>query len=113
MLLLTVAFLWTFVEVYALGTGPTPQLPPEGYVLENLNAKIQWHNGNRTPGYTLQISADDPSFSNKLFLEKEVNGTSHIISDLESGRTYYWRLKKDTFYSPVASFSTANNAINF
>jgi hypothetical protein len=113
LLVLLGAFLWTLVEVYGLGVGPTPQLPPQGYVVENLEAKLQWHNGTRPAGFTLQISQDDPNFSNKLFLEREVSGTTFSVNDLESGHTYYWRLKRADILSATASFKTAPYAINF
>lgn len=113
LLILSGAFLWTIVEVYGLGTGPTPQLPPEGYVVENLEAKLQWHNGNRPAGYTLQVSEDDPQFSQELFLEKEVNGKNFTLNDISAGHTYYWRLKRDKLVSKTASFKTAPYAINF
>jgi hypothetical protein len=107
-------FIWTIIEVYGFGVGPMIQLPPEGYLIENLEARLQWHNGNRPQGYTLQISEDDPSFQGKFFLEKAVTGTTYNINDLEPGHTYYWRLtSKDNRVSKTASFKTAPNAINF
>lgn len=113
LLILCAVFLWTIVEVYALGTGPTPQLPPDGYVIENLKAKLKWHNGNRPPGYTLEISQDDPDFSGELFLEQEVSGTSFKVNNIEPGHTYYWRLKRDDLVSSTLSFKTAPYAIKF
>lgn len=111
--LLSAAFLWTIVEVYGFGTGPTPQLPPEGYLVENLEAKLQWHNGNRPTGYTLQVSEDDAGFTQQLFLEREVSGTTFTLNDISPGHTYFWRLKRDKLVSKTASFKTAPYAITF
>jgi hypothetical protein len=114
LLALLSAFIWTIIEVYGLGVGPMIQLPPEGYVVENLEARLQWNNGNRPQDHTLQISEDDPTFQGKLFSEKQVTGTTQNISDLQAGHTYYWRLKsKDNRVGRTASFKTAPNAINF
>ncbi len=113
LLILSTIFLSTVIEVYVIGTGPTPQLPPEGYVHEHLEARLQWHNGNRPTGYTLQVSEDDPSFTDKLFLEREVTGTTFMLNDITPGHTYYWRLKRDKIISKTASFKTAPNAITF
>ena len=113
LLLLAGAFVWTLIQVYGIGYGPIPQLPPEGYLIENLEAKLQWHNGNRPVGCTLEISEDDPSFSGKLFLEKEVTGHTYTVNNIEPGHIYYWRLKKDNLVSAAASFKTATYAIKF
>ncbi len=113
-LTLIAVFGWTVIEVYGLGVGPMIQLPPEGYVIENLEAKLQWNNGNREPGYTLQVSKDDPSFQGTLFFDRQVAGTSQNLNDLEPGHIYYWRLvSKDNRTSRTASFKTAPYAINF
>ena len=113
LLVLLGIFVATVIEVYGIGSGPTPQLPPEGYLIENLEARLQWHNGNRPTGYTLQVSQDDPSFTEKLFLEREVTGTTFTLNEITPGHIYFWRLKKDNFLSKTASFKTAPYAITF
>ena len=113
LLVLSAIFLTTVVQVYILGVGPTPQLPPEGYLVQHLDAKLQWHNGNLPTGYTLEVSEDDPGFGAPLFLERKVNGTTFNLNDIEPGHVYFWRLKRDNFVSKTASFKTAPYAINF
>lgn len=105
-------FVLTVVQVYVLGIGATPQLPPEGYELQRLEAKLQWHRGTKKEAFTLEVAKDDPTFS-KLELERQVTGTSHLMRDLEPGRTYYWRLVRDDETSATRSFKTSKYAITF
>ena len=96
--LVAVALLATLVvalvQVYATGTGPMPQQPPEGYTVERARASLQWNRGTRTETITLQISIDDPTFSAPK-VDRQVNGTSHSLNDLQRGSTYYWRLVQE------------------
>ncbi len=103
-------FVLTVAQVYVFGVGATPQLPPEGYELQRLEAKLQWHRGNKKGAFTLEV-ADDPSFTD-LVLERQVTGTSHVMRDLKPGQTYYWRLVRDDETSAVRSFKTSNYAMN-
>jgi hypothetical protein len=105
-------FASTVLEVYVFGVGATPQLPPEGYELQELEAKLQWHRGNKEGAFTLQVAVDDPTFS-ELLLERQVSGTTHFMRDLEPGRTYYWRLLRDDEVSATRTFKTSAYAIDF
>ena len=105
-------FVLTVVQVYVFGVGATPQLPPEGYELQRLEAKLQWHRGNKDGAFTLEVAEDDPTFS-ELKLERQVTGTSHVMRDLEPGRIYYWRLVRDDEISATRSFKTSKYAITF
>lgn len=99
-----------FIEVYFIGTGPATQQPPEGYTIQNTNATLQWDRGTKKEPIQLQIAIDDPDFT-ELFVDKEVNGKTHRLNDLEPGHTYYWRLVQGDKPSPVATFKTSAYAI--
>lgn len=101
-----------FFNVYVTGTGPAPQQPPESYTVEQTQATFQWDRGNRTTPITLQVSQDSKSFET-LVLDRKITGTTHTMNNLEPGHTYYWRLVQGDETSPVASFKTAKNAVNF
>jgi len=103
---LVAALAAAFVEVYTTGTGPVPQAPPEGLLVERGRATLQWNRGTRPGPMTLQISLDDPDFAEPI-LERKVNGTSHTLNDLEPGRVYYWRLVHEGEASPAASFEVS------
>jgi hypothetical protein len=88
------------------GVGPMPQYPPEGHTTVKTQVSLQWNKGTREEPITLQVSIDDPTFSEPM-LEKKVGGTSHSMSKLEGGKTYYWRLVQGERPSPVASFKVS------
>ena len=105
-------FATTILQVYVLGVGPTPQQPPEGYELQRLEARLEWHKGNRDGAVTLEVAEDDPTFET-LFMERQVSGTKHTMHNVTPGHTYYWRLKRNDTYSRVCSFKTSKHAIKF
>lgn len=90
-------------KVETSGVPPMPQQPPEGFETVETHVSLQWDKGTREEPITLQVSIDDPDFE-EPFLERKVNGTSHSLSKLEGGKTYYWRLVQDTEPGPTASF---------
>jgi len=98
------------IEVYATGTGPMPQQPPEGYTVERARASLQWNRGTRTEPITLQISIDDPTFASPK-VERKVNGTTHSLNDLQRGSTYYWRLLQAGEPGPTASFKVSSHNV--
>jgi phosphodiesterase/alkaline phosphatase D-like protein len=107
---LVVVFFTSFVGVYAFGTGPVPQQPPEGYEVEREQVTFQWNRGTRKAPIRLQVSRDDPSFSNPV-LDLKVQGKTQVMRNLENGHIYYWRLMQGDKPSPVATFKTSANAI--
>jgi len=60
-------FVWTVIEVYVLGVGPTPQQPPPGFVEERLETRLQWHKGNIPAPIQLQVSKDDADFTEPFY----------------------------------------------
>ena len=101
-----------FLNVYVTGVGPVPQQPPEGYVVQRTQATFQWDMGNRDKPISLEVSMDDPDFTAPL-LDRKVTGTTHTMTKLQPGHRYYWRLRQGDKISPVASFETSENAVNF
>jgi len=101
-----------FFNVYVTGTGPMPQQPPEGYVVERTQATFQWNRGNLSLPMRLQVSTDEANFENPT-LDRKVTGTTHTMHNLEPGHVYYWRLVQGDKVSPLASFKTAKNAVTF
>ncbi|HUT76296.1 MAG TPA: hypothetical protein VM285_01325 [Polyangia bacterium] len=102
-LLLIGALLAALIQVYAFGTPPAPQQPPEGYFVEQDKVSLEWNTGTRQEPVTLQVAIDDPGFTEPV-LERQITGSSHTLSRLQSGGTYYWRLVQDGEAGPTASF---------
>jgi len=103
---LIAALVIAMVRVQTSGVGPVPQYPPEGYTAVKTQVSLQWNKGTREEPITLQVSIDDPTFSEPV-LDKKVGGTSHSMSKLEGGKTYYWRLVQGEEPSPVATFKVS------
>jgi hypothetical protein len=95
--------LGALIQVYTVGTPPAPQQPPEGYLVEQDKVSLEWNAGTRDEKITLQVSIDDPDFAEPS-LERETGGTSHTLSRLQGGATYYWRLVQGGDPGPTASF---------
>jgi hypothetical protein len=102
-LLLIGMLLTALIQVYAFGTPPAPQQPPEGYFVEQDKVSLEWNPGTRQEPITLQVSIDDPGLA-APFLERQITGSSHTLSRLQSGGTYYWRLVQGGKPGPTASF---------
>ncbi len=102
-LLLVGLLLGALIQVYAVGTPPATQQPPEGYLVERDKVSLEWNTGTRKEPVTLQVSIDDPAFA-EPFLERAITGSSHTLSRLQGGATYYWRLVQGGEPGPTASF---------
>ena len=102
----------SFIQVYTVGTGPVPQLPPEGYVIQRGTAQLQWSKGTREGEIRLQVSVDDPSFADPV-VERKATGNSHSMNKLKPNVTYYWRLVQGEKTSPVATFRTPLHNVRF
>jgi len=102
-LLLVGMLLAALIQVYAAGTPPAPQQPPEGYMVEQDRVSLEWNAGTRDQPVVLQVSIDDPRFTDPV-VEREMKGTSHSMTRLRGGATYYWRLVQGGRPGPVASF---------
>jgi hypothetical protein len=105
-LLLITTLAVALLRIHTSGVGPMPQQPPEGYTAVRTQVSLSWNRGTREAPITLQVSIDDPTFSSP-FLERKVNGTSHSLTKLEGGTTYYWRLVQEGKPSPTASFKVS------
>ncbi len=126
-------FVQTVVQTYITGIAPVPQQPPLGYVVEENQAKLQWHRGTTQGPWELQVTDDkDPEFTRKVFklddkdktpvrkdpkdgwyVTRSVSGTTHMLSNLEPGKTYYWRLVRGNDSSSTYNFKISEHAIAF
>jgi hypothetical protein len=111
-LLLLGVFAQTVIQSYITGIAPVPQEPPLGYELERNETRLEWHKGTTEGKWELQVSMDDPEFKNP-FVKKEVSGKSHMLNNLESNRTFFWRLVRGNDSSRIAYFKTSKHAIAF
>lgn len=112
MIALITALGYAFVEVWTVGTGPVPQQPLDGLLIEKATVELGWKKGTRSGDLTLQVSIDDPNFG-ELTVEKKSAGSAYTLNELEPGRTYYWRLVQNGAPSPTAFFKTSTNAVQF
>lgn len=102
----------SFVQVFTIGTPPTPQGPPLGFELMSLEADLEWHPGTRKGEAVLQVSKGDPEFE-EPFIDKEMKGTHYALKELEPGNVYYWRVKKGDTLSPTSWFEVSKYAVDF
>lgn len=103
---------WSFVSVALLGAGPTPQLPPEGYVVERGRVDLQWHRGTRPGAIRLQVAGKSGDFTRPI-VDREEPGTTLSLKGLEPGRAYRWRLVQNGAASRVASFEISASHVDF
>ena len=109
---LVVALLQAFIEVYTTGTGPLPQLPPDGFIEVRARIELGWSKSTRKGEVKLQVSKDDARFADP-FINRAVTGESFPLNELEAGHRYYWRLVQDGKSSPVAFFDMSPYATRY
>lgn len=107
-----VAFASALAGAALSGTGPAPQGPPEGYEVVSGQVSLEWNRGTRTEPIRVELSEGDPSFAKPAFA-KIVPGTSHTVTTLRPGATYYWRLVQGDRPGPVASFRVSESYVDF
>lgn len=111
LLIILVALGWKIGGTLINGMMPVPQLPPNGYELEQGAVTLQWNKGNIEAPITLQISTTEDF--EELVFEKEVTGITHRYSDnLERGQVYFWRLSQNEQLSPTSNFVVSAQHIN-
>lgn len=103
---------YTFVTVALFGAGPTPQLPPDGYVAERGRVDLQWHRGNRAGEIRLQVAETGGNFRETV-VDRVESGTTLSLRGLDPDRTYSWRLMQNGRTSRVASFKTPRSHVDF
>jgi hypothetical protein len=91
------------IRVAAVGTGPVPQGPPNGYSVASGRVSLEWNKGTRKEPFKVQVSVEDPSFAEPI-VDKAVSGTSYALPNLLPGKKYYWRLVQGDEASPTSSF---------
>ncbi len=103
---------WNFTSE-AGGTAPLPPTlasPPNGATNVSLLPTLLWNASSGATSYALQVSTNN-SFTNFVYNQSGLTGTSQQISGLSNSTTYYWRVNATNNYgtsdwSSVWSFTT-------
>lgn len=103
----------TFFRALAGGSGPVLQHPPEGISIVRNSEQLQWSMGRWQGAVRVQVAAGEPKFSGKLFVDKKVNSTKHLVGNLKPGTTYYWRISQNGKSSRVSKFHVAKDAVAY
>ncbi|MCW9706766.1 fibronectin type III domain-containing protein, partial [Fodinibius salsisoli] len=85
------------------------QTPDEGAENIPLDVNFQWESVASASRYHLQL-AQNKTFENYV-VDKEIQGTTYQVTNLDSGKDYYWRVKPisnahETVWSEVSGFTT-------
>jgi hypothetical protein len=90
---------------------PALQSPANGAQDQSLSPAFSWTAGSQAAGYEIQI-ATDSQFANIVDSSTGIPGTSYVPpAGLQSGKTYYWRVRATNAcgggaYSSVFNFTT-------
>jgi hypothetical protein len=88
--------------------------PDKGASVPYNGVKMQWLPVTKADSYTVQVSKDN-QFKNIVFEGASDNATSHMITTLEYGLSYYWRVMASNdsnsgYWSEIRSFTTSLEA---
>lgn len=103
------------VNVQDAGTAPqAPTLfsPANGAANISIPVALIWNASNTATSYTLQVSSDN-SFTNLVYNQSGMTGTSYDVTTLTVLTTYYWRVNAANSYgtsgwSEIWNFTTAS-----
>lgn len=73
---------------------PNPPIlvsPPNGSMNIPINPVLDWNPSSGAESYRCQVSTS-PSFTNTVFDQSGITGTSVQVGGLQNGTTYYWRV---------------------
>ena len=92
---------------------PTLQSPADGASGVETTLDLEWSEAAGATSYAVQVS-QNADFSNLVADVSGLLGTSHNVSGLLTGKSYYWRVQADGLdgtsdWSTVFSFSTASS----
>jgi len=76
---------------------PTPASPADGSVGVPTEPTLQWNVASSATSYRLQISTDRV-FSSIVVDDSMLTATSHQVSGLSNGTSYYWRVLATNSY---------------
>ncbi|MBM4176054.1 MAG: T9SS type A sorting domain-containing protein [Ignavibacteria bacterium] len=92
-------------------SSPTLLSPTNGATGQSTTLTLSWNASSGASTYRLQVATDN-GFSNIIFNDSTISGTSQQISSLSAGTTYYWRVNAKnaggtSSYSSIWNFTTA------
>lgn len=106
------------VRVESLPGFNAPELvsPENGSLIEDLAATLQWNSVALAVSYQVQVSDDGDTFS-ELFADAVTSDTFFEISDLESDKEYFWRVRSQrgsgqSEWSEIWSFTIKEPSID-
>jgi hypothetical protein len=87
-----------------------PISPLNNVSVSPLQIQLKWRDEPSSEKYHVQISTES-SFSNRVYDNRELTNLSIVIPNLESNKTYYWRIRGENrggigYYSTVSAFKT-------
>jgi hypothetical protein len=89
---------------------PALQVPPPCYEVSTIKTRLSWSAGEGYDLYKVQLF-ENGNFDNPVFTTSTRN-TSVMISKLEEGRSYCWRVLDDED-ARVSCFKTADHMVQF
>ena len=85
-------------------------MPPPGYEISTVKTRLSWSAGVGYDSYKVQLF-ENGDFDKPVFAISTRN-TSVMISKLEEGRSYCWRVLDDED-ARVSCFKTADHMVQF
>jgi outer membrane protein assembly factor BamB len=82
---------WSFTTIPAAPIQPVLISPSNTATNQLINLTLSWNTSANASTYWLQISKDT-NFTNMIFNDSIITGTSKQIGSLENNKTYYWRV---------------------
>jgi hypothetical protein len=83
---------WSFTTTMEAPGIPTLSSPGNGVTCQPSSLTLQWNAVSGASYYQLQLD-DNSDFSSPEVDQSSIGGTSHAVSSLSAGATYYWRVK--------------------
>ncbi|MEW5798524.1 MAG: T9SS type A sorting domain-containing protein [Bacteroidota bacterium] len=83
---------WNFSTRFEIPDVPTLVSPLNGAVEQEITLTLRWNSAARAEEYRLQVSLEN-NFATLFRDDSMITGTSHEVGALDSGRTYYWRVR--------------------
>ena len=104
---------WSFSTLRLLPDRPILKFPDDKITGVSLNISLIWLKANNADSYQLQISLDS-LFSNLLYSDSSLTDTTRLITALNEGTRYFWRVKSintagKSDWSDIWSYTTLIN----
>jgi hypothetical protein len=102
---------WSFTtaaETPTLADPPTLTSPANNASDVSTDPELRWNASNRADSYQAQVSKAS-SFSSNVFDREGITQTSVTVNNLETGTTYYWRVRAKN----AAGYSEWSSTRNF